>query len=108
MVRCMANNYSTLAFWRAWHRSYNLWIIRYIYIPVGGGGKNRLSSMLLVFTFVALWHDLNFKLLAWGWLIVLFVLPEVIAKRLLSPAKVPGNFTNRCVNHSLITLMTVW
>jgi hypothetical protein len=28
MVRCMANNYSTLGFWRSWHRSYNLWIIR--------------------------------------------------------------------------------
>lgn len=28
MVRCMANNYSTFGFWRSWHRSYNLWIIR--------------------------------------------------------------------------------
>jgi hypothetical protein len=29
MVRCMANNYSALGFWRSWHRSYNLWVIRY-------------------------------------------------------------------------------
>jgi D-alanyl-lipoteichoic acid acyltransferase DltB (MBOAT superfamily) len=28
MVRCMANNYSTLGFWRSWHRSYNLWTVR--------------------------------------------------------------------------------
>ena len=28
MVRCMANNYSALGFWRSWHRSYNLWIVR--------------------------------------------------------------------------------
>lgn len=28
MVRCVANNYSTLGFWRSWHRSYNLWIVR--------------------------------------------------------------------------------
>lgn len=28
MVRCMANNYSTLGFWRSWHRSYNLWVVR--------------------------------------------------------------------------------
>lgn len=83
----MANNYSTLAFWRAWHRSYNLWIIRYIYIPVGGGGKKRLRSMLLVFTFVALWHDLSFKLLTWGWLVCLFVLPEVGAKWLVSSSR---------------------
>lgn len=28
MIRCMANNYSTLGFWRSWHRSYNLWVVR--------------------------------------------------------------------------------
>ena len=28
MVRCMANNYSASGFWRSWHRSYNLWLIR--------------------------------------------------------------------------------
>lgn len=28
MVRCMANNYSTFGFWKSWHRSYNLWIVR--------------------------------------------------------------------------------
>lgn len=28
MIRCMSNNYSTLEFWRSWHRSYNLWIVR--------------------------------------------------------------------------------
>ena len=28
MVRCMANNYSVSGFWRSWHRSYNLWIVR--------------------------------------------------------------------------------
>ncbi|RMD44058.1 hypothetical protein DV735_g1139, partial [Chaetothyriales sp. CBS 134920] len=27
MVRCMSDNYSGLAFWRSWHRSYNRWII---------------------------------------------------------------------------------
>jgi hypothetical protein len=33
MVRCMVNNYSTFGFWRSWHRSYNLWIIRYVTFP---------------------------------------------------------------------------
>lgn len=28
MIRCMANNYSVSGFWRSWHRSYNLWVIR--------------------------------------------------------------------------------
>ncbi|KAH9847853.1 MBOAT-domain-containing protein [Lenzites betulinus] len=89
MVRCMANNYSTLGFWRAWHRSYNLWITRYIYIPLGGT-QNRLFTVILVFTFVALWHDLSFRLLAWGWLVSLFIMPE-IAVRFLVPASKYGD-----------------
>lgn len=30
VIRCMANNYSVFGFWRSWHRSYNLWLIRYL------------------------------------------------------------------------------
>lgn len=84
MVRCMSNNYSALAFWRGWHRSYNRWIVRYIYIPLGGSGQGTskfraIINFLTVFTFVALWHDISMHLLMWGWLISLFVLPEVLA-----------------------------
>ncbi|RAH42440.1 putative glycerol:H+ symporter (Gup1) [Aspergillus brunneoviolaceus CBS 621.78] len=102
MIRCVSNNYSALAFWRAWHRSFNRWIVRYLYVPLGGGSGARSSSRdssssgmfgkgrkifntLIVFTFVALWHDINLRLLMWGWLITLFVLPEVIGG-LLFPA----------------------
>ncbi|KAL5526721.1 GUP1 [Sanghuangporus sanghuang] len=86
MLRCMANNYSTLGFWRAWHRSFNLWLVRYIYIPLGGT-KNLIVSTALIFTFVALWHDLTFRLLAWGWLVTLFIVPEVAARYVLPSAK---------------------
>ncbi|KAJ5168736.1 Glycerol uptake protein 1 [Penicillium canariense] len=109
MVRCMSNNYSALAFWRGWHRSYNRWIVRYIYVPLGGGGGGRrpagakssssppssglgakfqkIRNFLLVFTFVALWHDINLRLLMWGWLITLFVLPEVVAGMLFPASR---------------------
>lgn len=89
MVRCMSDNYSALAFWRGWHRSFNRWIVRYIYIPIGGSGASKvrgIANFFAVFTFVALWHDINLRLLMWGWLITLFVLPEIIAT-LLFPAK---------------------
>ncbi|KAF2481444.1 MBOAT, membrane-bound O-acyltransferase family-domain-containing protein [Neohortaea acidophila] len=89
MVRCMSDNYSTMAFWRSWHRSFNQWVTRYIYIPLGGSrvGKVRaVMNFLAVFTFVAIWHDINLRLLIWGWLVVLFVLPEAIAT-LLFPHK---------------------
>ncbi|KAF2499946.1 MBOAT-domain-containing protein [Lophium mytilinum] len=93
MVRCMSDNYSAAMFWRGWHRSFNRWIIRYIYIPIGGSGSKGLwgkarniGNFLAVFTFVALWHDIQLRLLMWGWLITLFILPEVIAT-LLFPAR---------------------
>ncbi|KAL3460457.1 MBOAT, membrane-bound O-acyltransferase family-domain-containing protein [Aspergillus heterothallicus] len=103
MVRCVSNNYSAFAFWRGWHRSLNRWIVRYLYVPLGGGsnrpatsggntpssplfGKARqIFNFLVVFTFIALWHDINLRLLMWGWLITLFVLPEVIGTLLFPP-----------------------
>ncbi|KAI8887669.1 MBOAT-domain-containing protein [Backusella circina FSU 941] len=86
MVRCMSNNFSAQRFWKSWHRSFNRWMIRYIYVPLGGT-KYMGYNVWLVFTFVALWHDIELKLLAWGWLICLFLLPELIATRLFSEAK---------------------
>lgn len=61
--------------------------IRYIYIPLGGT-HNVIFTTVLVFSFVALWHDLSFQLLAWGWLVSLFILPELGARYLLPPSKV--------------------
>lgn len=75
IVRCMCNNYSAVGFWRAWHRSFNRWLIRYIYVPLGGSNHSILN-LFIIFTFVALWHDISWELFAWGWLIVLFILPE--------------------------------
>lgn len=40
-----------------------------------------------MFTFVALWHDLSFRLLAWGWLVTLFILPEIAARALVPANK---------------------
>jgi protein-cysteine N-palmitoyltransferase HHAT len=93
MVRCVSNNFSPRLFWRSWHRSYNRWLIRYIFVPLGGSNfktwRNSVRSMMtftLVFTFVALWHDIKLRLLIWGWLIVLFFIPEIVGKYLF-PAK---------------------
>lgn len=60
---------------------------RYIYIPLGGTSHAWLAT-LIVFTFVALWHDLSLKLLTWGWVISLFVLPEMMAKKVIPWEKV--------------------
>ena len=36
MIRCMSNNYTIAGFWRGWHASFNKWLVRYIYVPIGG------------------------------------------------------------------------
>jgi D-alanyl-lipoteichoic acid acyltransferase DltB (MBOAT superfamily) len=93
MVRCMSDNYSVMQFWRGWHRSFNKWSLRYLYIPLGGsampgmwGRVRGVGNYLVVFTFIAIWHDIQLRLLMWGWLVTLFVLPEIIASWIF-PAK---------------------
>ena len=97
MVRCVSDNFSALAFWRGWHRSYNRWVVRYLYVPLGGsrqkgafGVLRACLNYLAVFTFVALWHDIQLRLLMWGWLISLFALPEVLAHMIFPKHKFEG------------------
>ena len=35
MEKCICGNITTEAFWRHWHKSFNQWLIRYLYIPLG-------------------------------------------------------------------------
>lgn len=42
-------------FWKGWHASFNQWLVRYIYVPLGGSSL-RLLNIWLIFTFVALWY----------------------------------------------------
>ena len=79
MNRCIYNNYSFEGFWRQWHRSYNIWLIRYMYIPLGGK-KWKFLNIFVIFSFVALWHDLEWHLLVWAWCIYFSIVPEIIIK----------------------------
>lgn len=80
MLKCMSNNHSLEQFWRGWHSSFNRWIVRYLYRPLGGRAHNALNATI-VFLFVSAWHDLEPKLLAWGLLNAAFYAIEVNAKR---------------------------
>ena len=68
IVRCMANNhyYSLLGFWRLLHHQFDLWIMHYLYIPLGAGTHSLAATDVLIFTFVALWNDLSPKALGVG------------------------------------------
>ena len=66
MCRCIFVEYSVEYFWKSWHRSFNRWIIRYMYIPLGGN-RFKFLNIFIVFTFVLMWHELKKSLFIWGW-----------------------------------------
>ena len=84
MRRCIANNYTVRGFWKDWHCSFNAWLVRYVYVPLGGsrvGALRQILSAVACFGFVAMWHDLEVHLAAWGLLLSVFMAPEIIASR---------------------------
>ncbi|KAG1680809.1 hypothetical protein FOA52_008142 [Chlamydomonas sp. UWO 241] len=80
MTRCVCNNYTVQGFWRSWHASYNQWLVRYLYIPLGGA-RWRALNVWAIFTFVALWHDLEWRLLSWAWIMAALVMHEAACAR---------------------------
>jgi D-alanyl-lipoteichoic acid acyltransferase DltB (MBOAT superfamily) len=50
--------------WRSWNVSVHLWVMRYIYQPLGGT-RSQLWSVWIIFLFVGVWHDLQIKWIAW-------------------------------------------
>jgi protein-cysteine N-palmitoyltransferase HHAT len=87
MGRCMSNHYSGVEFWKHWHSSYNRWLVRYMYVPLGGNRWKSINSFA-IFTFVAYWHDPEGRLLTWGWIIAFFLLPEIACVRLFCSVSV--------------------
>ncbi|KAJ8557278.1 hypothetical protein K7X08_002903 [Anisodus acutangulus] len=91
MPRCINNCYNLESFWRNWHASFNKWLVRYMYIPLGGT-QMKLLNVWVIFTFVAVWHDLEWKLLSWAWLTCIFFIPEMIIKSTTNVLKVESSF----------------
>ncbi|XP_009610130.1 membrane-bound O-acyltransferase gup1 isoform X2 [Nicotiana tomentosiformis] len=91
MPRCLNNCYNLESFWKNWHASFNKWLVRYMYIPLGGT-QRKLLNVWVIFTFVAIWHDLEWKLLSWAWLTCIFFVPEMIVKSAANALKVESSF----------------
>jgi hypothetical protein len=82
MLRCVNNNATILGFWKGWHASYNKWLVRYVYVPLGGA-KYRLLNAWAVFGFVAAWHDkINHRLIGWCVVFAAFLAPELLVKEI--------------------------
>ena len=88
MLRCVNNNATILGFWKGWHASYNRWLVRYLYVPLGGS-RYKLLNVWVVFGFVGMWHDrLGWRLIHWAAIFALFLAPELgveAAGRVLFP-----------------------
>lgn len=56
-------------FWRRWHISLSSWLRDYIYIPLGGNRKGRVSrykNLIVTFLVSGLWHGTGVRFIAWG------------------------------------------
>lgn len=85
LLACFATTLDVESFWRAWHASFNAWLVRYLYVPLGGR-VHRLRNVCISFAFVALWHDLEWRLALWGALACAAFAPEAAAKALAGTA----------------------
>lgn len=56
-------------FWKRWHITLNRFLMRYVYIPLGGNRRGRrrmLINLFLVFLVSGLWHGAGWTYVIWG------------------------------------------
>lgn len=90
---CIIVSTSIARFWREWHASYNEWLLRYVYLPLGGSrgtrGK-RFFAIAVVFGFVGFWHDRTMQLFAWAWISIVFMVLEVLVQAAVGRTSLTG------------------
>lgn len=67
---------SVTEFWRRWHITLGKWFREYVYIPLGGNRKGKLSTffnLTVVWALTALWHGADCNYLIWGASLLFFL-----------------------------------
>ncbi|XP_053166480.1 protein-cysteine N-palmitoyltransferase HHAT isoform X3 [Hemicordylus capensis] len=100
LPRCVSTMYSFSGMWRSFDVGLHRFLIRYIYIPMGGSRCSMFKMMFstaITFAFVSYWHGGHNYLWSWAVLNWLGVTAENGVKRLVS---LPGfhNFINHCLS----------
>jgi alginate O-acetyltransferase complex protein AlgI len=57
------------SFWRHWHMSLNLWLVDYVFIPLGGSRTSSTGvyrNLMVVMLVSGLWHGANWNFVLWG------------------------------------------
>ncbi len=83
LKRCVVNTNSISGFWRSWHASLNLWIVKYIYVPMGGS-KRKFISMWFIFIFIALWHEFSTLWMAWAFMNCVVFMIEMVGTHVIA------------------------
>lgn len=56
-------------FWKRWHITLSQWLMKYIYIPLGGsrkGYRKTLRNLIITMTIGGLWHGASWNFVLWG------------------------------------------
>lgn len=81
-------------FWRRWHISLSTWFRDYIYIPLGGNKRNKITvirNVFIVFILSGLWHGANWNFIAWGLIHAFLMLPSILFRKQYF---IPNKFTD--------------
>ncbi|KAM6459669.1 protein-cysteine N-palmitoyltransferase HHAT isoform 4-T5 [Liasis olivaceus] len=100
LPRCVSTMYSFSGMWRSFDVGLHRFLIRYIYIPVGGSHCSMfkmLFSTAITFAFVSYWHGSHSYLWSWAVLNWLGLTAENGVKRMVS-FPVAHNFINQVLS----------
>ncbi|XP_053316941.1 protein-cysteine N-palmitoyltransferase HHAT [Spea bombifrons] len=103
LPRCVSSMYSFSGIWRAFDVGLHRFLIRYIYIPLGGshrGLRGMLLSTSCTFIFVCFWHGGHEYLWYWAALNWIGIITEQGVKKLLTASGVQTRI-NQCLSPRL-------
>ena len=56
-------------FWRRWHITLSRWLVKYLYIPLGGSRRGAVRAVLnicITFLLCGIWHGAGWTFIVWG------------------------------------------
>jgi len=71
-------------FWRRWHITLSRFLMKYIYIPLGGnrrGEVRKCLNLMIVFAISGVWHGANWTFILWGLMHGFMVVLETIFEK---------------------------